>query len=95
MEYIDVKWHHSNPEDPIRSSTLTKTDPAVLKKNGPSKCAGSSTAHSVVDLGMQLASTINDDTRGSSRVMFPAHCPEHLNAGNTDCDVRGVTLNVG
>src|SRR5262249_50549917 len=31
-----------------RSSTLIKVDPGVLKNNGPSKCAGWSTARSLV-----------------------------------------------
>jgi hypothetical protein len=34
-----------------RAPTLIKTDPGALKNNGPSKCAGSSTARSLVGLG--------------------------------------------
>jgi hypothetical protein len=44
---------------------------------------------------MQLAPTISDETRGSSRVMFGTQGPEHLNIGNTDCEVRGVPTRDG
>ena len=48
-----------------RASTPTKTDPGMLKNNGPSKCAGWSAAWSLVELAL----TISDETRGSSRVV--------------------------
>jgi hypothetical protein len=51
--------------------------PVSAQNNGPSKCAGLSTARSLADLGSRLAPTISDETRGSSRVMSCSRCPEH------------------
>src|SRR5262245_53587925 len=38
--------------------------PASAQNNGPSKCAGLSTARSLAGLGSRLAPTISDETRG-------------------------------
>src|SRR5262249_6547720 len=48
----------SQSNSPSNTSTLTKTDPVLLKKYGPSKCAGSSTARKSRRSWGQLAPTM-------------------------------------
>jgi hypothetical protein len=61
----------------------------VLKNNGPSKCAGSSTARSLAGHRLRLALTISDETRGSSRVMSCSPAPGTLLPGTQTATFKG------